>query len=200
MSQDTVTGSFPFLVSASDDVALRSVLDAVAASCARYLREGGYLSEEEEESILGAYRTRLGSESVANSPPSDFLAFTAEAQAKEHSVGAADEVRRMQKLLRGRITDRIHTWTFGPLPGRASSLYDHCPPLHTCCSLLVCPATLVGETVVHVASINPVAVLAAAKWVTHELTLRSGGEAPFVFPFMIDLSGWTKLVDRHFSA
>lgn len=200
MLQDTITGAFPFLVSASDDVALKSVLDAVAASSARYLREGGYLTEEEESAILRAYRSRMGSGPLASHRPTDFLAFTAEAQSKERSSGAADEVRRMQKLLRSRIVERVHSWTFGPLPGRVSSLYDHCPPLRTCCSLLVCPATLVGETVVHVASINPVAVLAAAKWVTHELGLRSGGESPFVFPFMIDLPGWTKLVDRHFSA
>lgn len=200
MSQDTITGSFPFLVSASDDVALKSVLDAVASSSARYLREGGYLSEEEEASVLHAYRVRIGAGPLTIQPPTDFVAFTAEAQSRERSTGAAEEVRCMQKLLRNRIADRIHSWTFGPLPGRANSLYEHCPPLRTCCSLLVCPATLVGETVVHVASINPVAVLAAAKWVTHELALRSGGESPFVFPFMIDLPGWAKLVDRHFPA
>lgn len=194
------SGSFPFLLSASEDIGLRSVLDAVASSCARYLREGGYLSDDEEIAILHAYRARQGAVNPSQVPPVDFLAFTAETQAKKHSVEAEDEVRRMQKLLRGRVSDRIHSWTFGPLPGRTTSLYDDCPPLRKCCSLLVCPATMVGEAVVHVASINPVAVLAAAKWVAHELGQRSGGEAPFVFPFMIDLPSWTKLVDSHFAA
>ena len=60
---------------------------------------------------------------------------------------------------------------------------------------------LAGDvSVVHVASINPVAVLVASAWVNHELTLQSGGEAPFVFPFMIDLPVWSLLLQRHFSA
>lgn len=191
--------TFPFLLSASEDIGLRSVVDAVASSCARYLREGGYLSDEEETSILHAYRARHGTVKLSHGPPVDFLAFTAATQAQKHDLEAEDEVRRMQKLLRARVSDRIHTWTFGPLPGRVGTLYDDCPSLRTCCSLLVCPATLVGEAVVHVASINPVAVLAAAKWVTHELGERSGGETPFVFPFMIDLPAWTQLVNSHFS-
>lgn len=191
--------TFPFLLSASEDIGLRSVVDAVASSCARYLREGGYLSDEEETTILRAYHARHGMVNPSHGPPVDFLAFTAEARAKKHDMEAEDEVRRMQKLLRARVSERIHHWTFGPLPGRVGPLYDDCPPLRACCSLLVCPATLVGEAVVHVASINPVAVLAAAKWVSHELGERSGGETPFVFPLMIDLPTWTKLVDSHFA-
>lgn len=191
--------TFPFLLSASEDIGLRSVVDAVASSCARYLREGGYLSDEEETAILHAYRTRHGAIRPSGGRPMDFLAFTAEAQAKKHELDAEDEVRRMQKLLRVRVSERIHTWTFGPLPSRTGPIYDDCPRLRECCSLLVCPATLVGDAVVHVASINPVAVLAAAKWVAHELGERSGGEVPFVFPFMIDLPTWNKLVNSHFA-
>ena len=107
----------------------------------------------------------------------------------------------MQVALRHRLVDRVHCWTFGTLPGRATSLYDYNPSLRPCCALLGCPAMLAGDvSVVHVASINPVAVLVASAWVNHELTLQSGGEAPFVFPFMIDLPVWSLLLQRHFSA
>jgi hypothetical protein len=196
-----ISGTFPFLVSAMNDLALlRSVQDAVASSCARYLREGGYLTDQQEEPLLKSYRARLAATSGAQIQSMDFLAFTAEAQSHEHSVTVEDEIRRMQKVLRGRLSDRIHSWTFGAIPGRAKSLYEYCPAVRACCSHLVCPAILVGDSVVHVASINPVAVLATAKWITHELTQQSGGDAPFVFPFMIDLAGWATLVDRHFVA
>src|SRR5262245_20603569 len=117
MPPENHPGTFPFLVSALNDlVLLRSVQDAVAASCARYLREGGYLTDQQEEPLLRAYRARLDA-GTSSHGPMDFLAFTAEAQTKEHSVTTEDEIRRMQKLLRGRLSDRIHTWTFGPLPG-----------------------------------------------------------------------------------
>ena len=192
--------TFPFLLDSSEDIGLRSVVDAVASSCARYLREGGYLSDDEETSILSDYRARHAKDPSRRGTKVDFLAFTAEAMARKHSVDAEDEVRRMQKLLRARVADRIHTWTFGVLPGRVGSIYDDCPSLRTCCSLLVCPATQVGEAIVHVSSINPVAVLAAAKWVTHALGEHAGGEIPFVFPFMIDLNSWTKLVNAHFDS
>ncbi len=201
MPMANISGTFPFLVSAMNDFALlRSVQDAVASSCARYLREGGYLADQQEEPFLRAYRERLNVRSSGQGLLVDFLAFTAEAQSREHSVTVEDEIRRMQKLLRRRLSDRIHSWTFGPLSGRATSLYDHCPSLRACCSHLMCPAVMVGDSVVHVASVNPVAVLAASKWITHELAVQSGGDAPFVFPFVIDLPSWTTLVERHFSA
>lgn len=196
-----VSGTFPFLVSAMNDVALlRSVQNAVASSCARYLREGGYLTDTQEEPLLKSYRTQVEGTAPGQGQPQDFLAFTAEAQAREHSVTVEDEIRRMQKLLRGRLSDRIHSWTFGPLPGRPKSLYEHCASVHACCTQLMCPAILVGDSVVHVASINPVAVLAAAKWIGHELGVQAGGDAPFVFPFMIDYAGWMSLVERHFKS
>jgi hypothetical protein len=199
MGPANVSGSFPFLVTALNDVALlRSVQDAVASSCARYLREGGYLTDKQEEPLLKAYRESLETRNL-RPLQQDFLLFTAETQSKEHSVSPEDEIRRMQKLLKARLSDRIHSWTFGPLPGRTMSLYEHCPSVRKCCSQLACPAVLAGETVVHVASINPVSVLATAKWITHELAVQSGGDAPFVFPFMIELSTWTTLVDRHFA-
>jgi hypothetical protein len=199
MAPASVSGTFPFFVSALDDFALlRSVQDAVASSCARYLREDGYLADQQEEPLLKSYRASLDSNSLRG-PHQDFLLFVAEAQSREHSVSPEDEIRRMQKVLKARLSDRVHSWTFGLIPGRTTSLYEHCASLRKCCAQLVCPAVLAGETVVHVTSINPVAVLATAKWITHELTVQGGGDAPFVFPFMIELSSWTTLVERHFS-
>lgn len=199
MPMANISGTFPFLVSAMNDFALlRSVQDAVASSCARYLREGGYFTDQQEEPFLRAYRARLDARTSGSHLTHDFLAFTAEAQAREHNVTVEDEIRRMQKLLRRRLSDRIHSWTFGLLPGRATSLYEHSPSLRACCSHLVCPAMLVGDSVVHVASINPVSVLAATKWITHDLATQSGGDAPFVFPFIVDLNSWNTLVERHF--
>jgi hypothetical protein len=196
--QTANAGTFPFLVSALNDVALlRSVQDAVASSCARYLREGGYLADQQEEPFLRAYRARLDNPAGGRQLSMDFLDFVAEAQAREHSVTPEDEIRRMQKLLRARLSDRIHTWTFGPLHGRPNTLYEACPSLRACCTQLVCPAYFAGETLVHVASINPVAVLAATKWITHELSIQSGGDAPFVFPFMVDMTTWATVVERH---
>ena len=199
MPMANISGTFPFLVSAMNDIALlRSVQDAIASSCTRYLREGGYLADQQEEPLLRSYRARLEASSTP-SPNLEFLAFTAEAQTRDHSVTVEDEIRRMQKVLRARLSDRVHSWTFGPLPGRAKSLYEHCPAVRACCAHLVCPAILVSDSVVHVASINPVAVLATAKWITHELTVQAGGDAPFVFPFMVDFPAWAMLVDKHFS-
>ena len=59
LTQNT-SGTFPFLLNAINDVSLLcSVQDAVACSCARYLREGGYLTDQQEEPLLNAYRERL---------------------------------------------------------------------------------------------------------------------------------------------
>src|SRR5436190_13387335 len=102
MPMPNISGTFPFLVSAMNDIALlRSVQDAIASSCARYLREGGYLTDQQEEPLLRAYRARLEASSVP-SPSLDFLAFTAETQSRDHSVTVEDEIRRMQKVLRAR--------------------------------------------------------------------------------------------------
>src|SRR4029078_5887891 len=116
MPMANIAGTFPFLVSAMNDLALlRSVQDAVASSCARYLREGGYLTDQQEEPLLKTYRARLSATSAEQVQSMDFLAFTAEAQSHEHSVTVEDEIRRMQKLLRGRLSDRMHSWTLRAL-------------------------------------------------------------------------------------
>ena len=191
---------FPSPFHSSDDVAGRAVLDAVASCCAEQLRKGGYFSEEEADDMLDAYRFSLRSITTASRPSQDFLIFTAEQQARKHSLTIEGELHRMQMLLllRWSLSDRVHCWTFGMLPGRAGSLYDHRPSLRDCCALLGCPAVLAGETsIIHVASVNPVAVLAAAAWIGTELT-TGGGDTPFVFPFMIDLPLWHTLRQRHF--
>ena len=59
MAPAPVSVTFPFLVSTPNDAAvLRSVQEALAASCARYLREAGYFADQEEEPLLEAYRDR----------------------------------------------------------------------------------------------------------------------------------------------
>ena len=134
-------------------------------------------------------------------PPKDFLLFTAESQAEKHGLAVDAEVARMQKLLRGSLHERVHYWTFGPLPGRASSLYEFCPALREVCALLGCPAVIAGETsVMHVASINPIAALVAASLIRQELAKDEEADAPFVFSFLIDLSSWSHMLHRHFGA
>src|SRR6188768_226707 len=101
MPMANISGTFPFLVSALNDVALlRSVQDAVASSCARYLREGGYLTDQQEEPLLKSYRASLDARSAGRGLQLDFLGHVAEVQSKEHSVSPEDEIRRMQKLLK----------------------------------------------------------------------------------------------------
>lgn len=197
MPTEAITGiSFPSPASTADTAAMNEVLRAIAECCVNRLREGGYLSENEAKPLLHAYEQNL---EWRNGPP-DFLAFTAESQAEKHSLTVDGEVQRMQKLLRGSLHDRVHYWTFGPIPGRAGSLYDVCPSLRAACSALACPAVLAGEdSVMHVASINPVAALVAASWISHEIRNDAEGEAPFVFPFLIDLPAWNLLLQRHFA-
>jgi len=198
---DNTTGiSFPVPFSAADNSALVAVLEAVASCCAKHLRLGGYFSDAEADAHLTAYSAHLRDRPPASHSPMDFLAFTAAAQAKDHSLTVEGEIHRMQKLLLGNLPEGMHSWTFGVLPGRADSLYEHCPAVRSCCLLLHGPAVTAGEpSIVHVASINPVALFVAAAWLEAELTLQSGGEAPFVFPFMVEPSAWATLLERHFS-
>lgn len=174
---------------------LRPVLERVAGSCLKHLSQGGCLSDPEAASMMDAYLQTLSRPS-----PKDFLLFVAETQAEKHSLTVEGEVSRMQKLLRGSLNDRFHYWTFGPLPGRAGSLYKHCPSLRTICSALGCPAVVDGETsIVHVASINPVALTAASFWIAHELNRVTGGDSPFVYLFLTDLTTWSQLMQSHFA-
>jgi hypothetical protein len=182
----------------TDRNSLRPVLDRIAGTTVMYLQQGDYLSEGEATPLLAAYGEKLG---AATGVMPDFLNFTAETQAQKHSLTVEGELVRMQKVLRNSLNDRVHYWSFGPLSGRASALYDHCPGLRPVCMALGCPATLAGETsIVHVASLNPVSALVASFWISQELNRTSEGDAPFVFTFFTDLPAWQVLMQRHFAS
>lgn len=181
----------------TDRVSLQPVLERIAQTTVKHLREGGYVSEAESAPLIPGYLKELNSPI----PPSDFLTYVAAAQAQKHSLTVEGEITRMQKLLRNCLNDRVHFWSFGPLTGRPSALYDHCPGLRSVCSALGCPATLAGETsIVHIASINPVAALVASFWISHELNRDTDGDAPFVFSFLMELPAWQSLMQTHFAA
>lgn len=179
-----------------DSVGVISVLDNIAVTTLKHLRQGGYLSEEEASVLLDAYRCKLA---FGIPVATDLITFIAETQAQKHPLKAEDEVVRMQKLLRSRLNDRLYFWSFGPLPGKPSSLYDHCPDLRQVCMALGCPATLAGESnIVHLASVNPVSALVASLWIGQQLSRISEGESPFIFAFLTDLPSWQILLQRHF--
>ena len=75
-------------------------MHAVALSCAR-TREGGYHDQQEEPLLMT--RARLSENSASQVQSMDFLAFTAEAQAHEHSVTVEDEIRRMEGAARASL-------------------------------------------------------------------------------------------------
>jgi len=180
-----------------DWTGLRPVLERIAQTTVTHLRHGGYVSEDEAAPVVAAYQAAL----KADVQPPDFLAFVAEFQAKKHSLTMEGEVIRMQKLLRSCLNDRVHYWSFGPLPGRATALYEHCPALRSVCATLGCPASLAGETsIVHVASINPVAAMVASFRISQELNREAEGDIPFVFSFLADLPVWQAMMQRHFAA
>ena len=198
MPVETITGinvqSPPLAANIS---AMFPTLEEIATCCVKHLRSGGYITESEGKEVLTSYLCSL----TSRNPPKDFLLFTAEVQGEKHSLSVEAEVARMQKVLRGSLHERVHYWTFGPLPGRAASLYEHCPALRDVCAILGCPAVIAGESsIMHVASINPVAVQVAGTLIAQELSKGAEADAPFVFPFLIDLSAWSQLLQRHFSA
>lgn len=181
----------------TDRNSMRPVLDRIAGTTVMYLQQGDYLVESESAPLLAAYGEKLG---AASGFMPDFLEFAAEYQAQKHALTAEGELARMQRLLRNSLNDRVHCWSFGPLSGRASALYEHCPVLRPVCMALGCPATLAGETsIVHVTSLNPVSALAASFWISQELNRTSEGDAPFVFSFFTDLPAWQLLMQRHFA-
>ena len=200
MPNEPVTGiAFPNVTSEDDESSLVRVLDGIAVCCMRHLQQGGYVSDVEAKALLISYRAMLSSQPRNGRTSPDFLAFAAEEQAARHSLQADSEIARMQRLLRRSLHDRVHYWTVGPLPGRPGSLYEHLPSLRTICSTLSCPGVVAGESsVMHVASINPVAALVAASWIDHECTSAADGESPFVFPFLVDTPTWSTLLQRHF--
>ena len=193
MNESLAGLSFP---AQTDRGSLVPVLERIAQTSLNHLRQGGYISGDESAPLLPAYQKALAS----TTPPPDFLIFIADIQAQKHSLTVDGEIARMQKLLRVSLNDRVNYWSFGPLPGRASGLYEHCASLRGICAALGCPATLAGETsIVHVACINPVAALVASFWIRQELTRESETDAPFVFSFLTDLQAWQLLMQRHFA-
>ena len=173
------------------------MLEAIARVCVRHLREGGYITEEEAAPLLAEYSEQL----KAAGERHDFLAFLAERQAQKHSLTFEGEVARMQKVLRARMNERVHYWTFGPLPGRPNSLYDRHPMMRKVCAALACPSVLLGDAgMVHTASINPVAALVAGAWISHEMQQEAEAEKPFVFSYLVDLPAWNSLLQRQFAA
>jgi hypothetical protein len=106
----------------------------------------------------------------------------------------------MQKLLRKSVNDSVHQWSFGPLPGRPSTLYEQYPRLRAACKALGCPFTQAGESgIVHVCSLNPISALVASSWISQELKHDSEGDEPFVFTFFTELATWQALIQRHFA-
>jgi hypothetical protein len=198
MPVEAITGiNIPPPPAAVNPGAMLPTLEEIATCCMKHLRSGGYLTEAEGKDMLTAYLCAL----TSRNPPRDFLLFTAEMQAEKHSLSVDSEVSRMQKVLRGRLHDRVHFWTFGPMPGRASGLYELCPSLRDICSVLGCPSVIAGETsIMHVASINPVAALVTASFITCEIMKDAEADGPFVFPFLIDLPAWNLMLQRHFAA
>lgn len=189
----------PLPATGPDAGSLLPVLERIAQTTARHLRQGGYLSDQESDSVLAAYPKTLQDHTR---PAHDFLLFIAEVQsAKKTSLSVEGEVTRMQKVLRGSLNERVHGWSFGTLPGRPTSLYDHCPGLRQVCSALGCPSVLAGETsIVHTVSLNPIAALVTAFWISHELNRQAEGDAPFVFSFVADLPAWQPMIQTHFAA
>ena len=200
MPNEPITGiTFPKSATDCDENASLKVLDAIATCCTRHLQQGGYLSDVEAKRLMISYRAMLATRPQTKHASMDFLAFIADAQAEVHALQSDAEIARMQRLLRRSLNDRVHYWSVGPLPGRAGSLYEQFPQMRAICSALGCPGVIAGEeSVMHVASINPVAALVAASWICHESSSSSHGDAPFVFPFLVDAPTWNTLLQRHF--
>ncbi|MEI6712694.1 MAG: hypothetical protein WCO60_03015 [Verrucomicrobiota bacterium] len=200
MPVEEITGiHFPSCNAPKDPGVICGVLDAVSACCSRHLLAGGYYTEQEAEDVLSAYQSGLSFCCEPGNVASDFIAFTAETQAKKNGLTAEGEVARMQRLLRWSLSDRVRCWSFGVLPGAVDALYCHCVSTRLPCGYLGCPSMLGGEaSIVHVAGVNPVSALVVSAWIRQEMTASGESEAPFVFPLMVDLPSWHSMLQRHF--
>lgn len=198
MPSESITGiSFPSPLAMSDTGSTYAVLKRVAACCEGHLLAEGYLAREETDDLQADYENSL----MLGSPPVDILAFIAARKAHVQSMTIEGEVLKMQRILRARLNAGVHHWSFGPLPGRPTLLYDRCPPLRVVCAALNCPATAAGEaSVLHVASINPVAALVASAWIAHQMSQEVDHDTPYVFPFMVEFSAWNVMLNRHFAS
>lgn len=200
MPVEEITGvAFPGLNDPKDAGVFGHILAEIGECCSIQLNEAGYFKEGECAGVLSAYRSGLSAGCEPGNPSADFVAFTAETQAKAHGLSAELEVFRMQKLLRWALGDRVRCWTFGLLPGAVDGLYRQSETARVVCGYLACPSLLGGEvSIVHTTSVNPVAALVASAWIQQELTALGDGDAPFLFPLMVDLPSWLTTLQRHF--
>ena len=190
----------PAFAQVDHPAACTQVLHELAACCARHLTGGGYFSNDEAAAILGEYQERLHG-GAALPHQEDFIAFAAEKRALEHQLDQADEIRRMQKVLRWSVHTRVPFWSFGPLPGKPDSLYQRHPRLRPACQRLGCPAMFAGDSsIIHLAALNPYAALVGAAWIEHEACRDNGDSRPFVFPMLVDLPAWQHMLQRHFAS
>jgi hypothetical protein len=177
----------------------KEVLAEIGNCCAARLKAGGYFSEKEAEDVQSAYIESLDFYYGSGNPCGDFLVFAAELHSVRQGSNTEQELVRMQKMLRWSLSDRVRYWSFGALPGASDALYCHCVSTRMPCDYLGCPGVLSGDAnIVHLVSVNPLAALVAGAWVRQELSAIAGGEAPFVFPMMVDVSTWQSLLQRHF--
>jgi hypothetical protein len=197
IEKESTTGiALPSVIQSEDPEEFATLLDDVAHFCTRHLSSGGYFSDEEAKAMLGGYRAARASGRAIEIQ--DFLAFTAHDRGKRCGLAPADEIRRMQKVLRWGATDKVPFWAFGPLPGKSEGLFQVCPSLEIICRGLCCPARVAGDSsIIHVASVNPVAALITAALIEREMAALPGGLIPFVFPLMVDLPTWQVLLQRH---
>ncbi len=202
MPVEEITGvAFPGLNAPKEAGVFGHVLAAIGECCSVHLNEAGYFTEGECAGVLKAYQSGLSVCCEPWNPAADFVAFTAETQAKAHGLSAEVEVSRMQKLLRWALGDRVRCWTFGLLPGAVEGLYRQCETARVVSGYLACPSMLGGElSIVHTTSVNPVAALVAAAWIQQELTAHGDGDAPFMFPLMVDRPFWLTTLQRHLGA
>lgn len=179
---------------------LPTLLEDVASCVNKHLREGGYFSDLEAQGLYEEYHSRLAGSPIQPALSLDFTFFVAESQSALHGLSLEGEIGRIQKILRWSLSDRVSSWTFGPLPGMAEKLYSRSASLRRVCCLLGCPSLIFEEdSIVHVSSVNPVAALVASAWITKELKAISEGEAPFAFPLMVDFTSWLSMRQQHFN-
>jgi hypothetical protein len=199
IEKESTTGiALPTFIQTEDSEDCAHLLDDVALFCTRHLSSGGYFSDDEAKAMLEGYRAARVSGSKIE--PQDFLDFTAQDRGKRCGLVPADEIRRMQKVLRWGATDKVPFWAFGPPPGKTESLFQPYPSLKIFCRLLCCPAVVAGDpALIHVASINPVSALITAALIEREMAALPGGLIPFVFPLVVDFPTWQVLLQRHFT-
>ncbi len=200
---EPMTGiAFPANAAHGEVAALHQVLQQIAARCAERLRRS-HIPEDALAGYLSSYGDAVATfdlSKAADHGPVDFLNHMAEAESFREGLETAAWVRQVQSRLRSDKFEIMSEWSFGALPGLPSSLYERFPALRRICLLLGCPAMLQNDgAIVHVASINPVALQVAAAWIRHEISLNAEAHPPFIFCFLIESQIWKNLFNRHFN-